>query len=404
MDTDFTRPTARRTAVALVAGAIALLSAIALTQPAHAAPLADARLAVVSDAGAPIAGVNLFVRQGSCAAPGTSVWGATTGASGAITVTLAPGAYCVQSNQVPAGYEWIGDVPFEVVAGSVAQVSISVPRTVGGRIIAKNIGQYLDGVEGLISRGACGSAGLNVWRGTTKGIGFNYQLAPGSYCATVTSVPAGFDIPAPAGFTVTRGGQNDTFFVVTGATPPPDPALRTATIRVVDDAGTALRGVAVWVRQGTCAEPGTPVWASTASVFSVTLTTGQYCIQRGPDMTPVAGYDWNADVPVTLGTNGQQISVVVPRTVNGAIVAKNAFSQGVAGVTALTTRGTCAAPGQGVWQNTTPVAGYGISLSPRVYCTTVISAPAGYAVPAPVETTVTRPGPVWITLWMPAAA
>lgn len=189
------------------------------------------------------------------------------------------------------------------------------------------------------------------------------------------------------------------------------PALGTGAVSVKGPGSELIPGATIEIRKDNCA--GAAVWRTTTGsrpsaygAFGIGLAPGAYCAVT---LAAPAPYDRAADVPFTMeARSGNWVTVWLPSRVTGAVVAKNSQGVGVNGVTALTRSGSCAAPGAGVWQNTTATnawstGGYGISLRPGTYCTTVVGAPGAYGNPAPVETVVTRPGPVWITLWMPTA-
>ena len=186
--------------------------------------------------------------------------------------------------------------------------------------------------------------------------------------------------------------------------------MGTGAVSVKGQSSELVPGATIEIRQNDCAGP--PVWRTTTGstnsafgAFGISLDAGDYCIAT---LAVPAGYGAAADALIRMEARAANwFTVWLPGSpiVTGAVVAKDAFSNGVNGVTAVTTEGPCTALGRPVWQNTTATSrwstgGYGVSLAPGTYCTTVIAVPLDYSAPDPVETVVSAPGPVWITLWM----
>ncbi len=177
--------------------------------------------------------------------------------------------------------------------------------------------------------------------------------------------------------------------------------------------GEPIAGVVMEIRRFQSGCSGQAVWRSTTSslpqsrgAFGFTLDAALYCL-----VVISAPYPYSTAGPFRMylpaSTGSQWFTVWLPGPVFGAVVAKDSAGLGVDGVTATIWEGTCSLPVRSVWRNTTATGrwssgGFGVSLPPGSYCTVVDSAPGSYGIPDMVETTVTRPGPVWITLWMPA--
>ncbi|WP_146069422.1 hypothetical protein [Cryobacterium sp. Y11] len=188
--------------------------------------------------------------------------------------------------------------------------------------------------------------------------------------------------------------------------------IGTGAVSVKGPSSELVPGTTVEIRQGNCSGPA--VWRTITGsapaaygAFGIGLAAGQYCILTlaVPSLYAVPA---TSLVEMKEGP-GNWFTVWLPGPVSGALVAKDAGGNGVNGLSALIQEGPCAAPGGGVWQNTTATSrwssgGFGISLKPGTYCSTAQSVPAGYDYPAPVETVVSAPGPVWITMWLAATS
>ena len=195
------------------------------------------------------------------------------------------------------------------------------------------------------------------------------------------------------------------------AAPAPAPGVVAGAIVAKDATGAGVNGVVAFTRAGSCSAAGTGVWRGTTATsrwsnggYGVSLAPGAYCTTT--EGVPSGGYGLPDPVETVVTSPGPVwITLWIPKLVSGAIVAKDSAGVGINGVTSLTRAGPCAAPGAGVWRSTTATnrwstGGYGVSLRTGVYCSTVEGVPAGYVVPAPVETAVTSPGPIWVTLWV----
>ena len=85
------------------------------------------------------------------------------------------------------------------------------PRATGAVAAKNSVGVGVDGVKVVIQKGTCGSNGTAVWESTTATTqwasgAFGISLAPGTYCATATNVPASYLVPAPVTFAATAPG------------------------------------------------------------------------------------------------------------------------------------------------------------------------------------------------------
>lgn len=168
-------------------------------------------------------------------------------------------------------------------------------------------------------------------------------------------------------------------------------------------------GAEVSIFEGTCEGP--EVWFQVTTdqpdaygAFGIGLPVGTYCLRASGAALP---YGQSADVTFTIEPrSGNWVTAWLPiGSIDGAVVAKDSQGARIDGVTALTQLGSCSAPGQSVWQNTTQTnrwasGNYGVAFGLGTICTTVLSVPAGYTAPPPVESVVTSPGPIWITLWL----
>ncbi|MCY7403928.1 MAG: hypothetical protein LH475_04750 [Cryobacterium sp.] len=188
-------------------------------------------------------------------------------------------------------------------------------------------------------------------------------------------------------------------------------SIGTGAVSIKGQSSELVPGTTVEIRQGDCT--GAAVWRTTTGstpsaygAFGIGLTPGQYCIVTLAVPAPYGMPTGNTLFQMSSG-NGNWVTVWLPGPISGALVAKNSLGYGVNGVTALIRQGSCVSQGQGVWQNSTATnqwsdGGFGISLLPGTYCTTVVGAPWDYSIPAPTETVVSAPGPIWITVWMPS--
>ena len=185
------------------------------------------------------------------------------------------------------------------------------------------------------------------------------------------------------------------------------PAMGTGAVSVKGPASELIPGATIEIRKNDCS--GGAVWRTTTTsnpnaygAFGISLEVGTYCVVT---LSAPGLYDRAPDFLFTMKAKaGNWFTAWLPGAVTGAVVAKDQDSNGVNGFTALTRMGTCDSPGAGVWQNTTSsnrwsTGGYGIALKAGTYCTTVVSTPVGYSTPAPIQSVVTAPGPIWITLW-----
>lgn len=186
--------------------------------------------------------------------------------------------------------------------------------------------------------------------------------------------------------------------------------IGTGAVSIKGPSSELVPGTSVEIRIGTCT--GGAVWRTTTGntpsaygAFGIGLEPGSYCIVT---LGVPAPYGMPANTLFQMGSgSGNWFTVWLPGPISGAVVAKDSVGNGINGVTAFIRSGSCASPGGGVWQNTTASnrwsdGGFGISLTPGVYCTSITGVPWDYSIPAPVETIVTAPGPIWITLWIPS--
>jgi hypothetical protein len=232
------------------------------------------------------------------------------------------------------------------------------------------------------------------------------RLDPGRYgrLVTVRVVPALIVLAMTIGL------------VVVASSPASADALGTGAVSVKGPSSELIPGATIEIRAGDCA--GGAVWRTTTGntpnaygAFAISLAPGPYCVVT---LAAPAPYSVADNVVFQMEQRaGNWVTVWLPGPapaappVNGALVAKDAYSGGVDGVVALIQQGTCASNGPGVWQNTTATdqwssGGFGISLTPGNYCAKALSVPANYALPAPVDVVVSAPGPAWITLWLGA--
>ncbi|TFB98006.1 MULTISPECIES: hypothetical protein [unclassified Cryobacterium] len=195
---------------------------------------------------------------------------------------------------------------------------------------------------------------------------------------------------------------------LTVAAPAQAASIGTGAVSIKGQSSELVPGTTVEIRQGDCS--GAPVWRTTTGstpsaygAFGIGLTPGAYCIVT---LSVPAPYGMPANTTFQMGSGtGNWVTVWLPGPLSGAVVAKNSLGYGINGVTAFIRQGSCASPGQGVWQNVTATnqwssGGFGISLLPGTYCTSVTDVPWDYSTPQPVETVVSAPGPIWITIWL----
>lgn len=189
------------------------------------------------------------------------------------------------------------------------------------------------------------------------------------------------------------------------------PKMGTGAVSIKGLNSELVPGTTVEIRQGDCAGPA--VWRTTTGstpsaygAFGIGLAPGPYCIVT---LAVPAPYGMPSEATLFhMGAGaGNWVTVWLLGPISGALVAKDAQGSGINGVTALIRQGSCASQGPGVWQNTTATnrwssGGFGISLNPGTYCTTIVQVPNGYSIPAPTDVIVTTPGPLWITAWIPA--
>src|SRR5690606_32963024 len=160
---------------------------------------------VKGPAGERLPGATVEVRRGSCDGP--AVWRTTTTSNpqafGAFGVSLAPGAYCVIPLAAPAGYSVSKSSMFSVVSGPGNWHTVWLPSLVSGAVAAKTgVGDRVNDVGVLISRGSCVAPEGDVWAQTTStnrwsSGSFGISLAPGVYCVRATWVPEGYATPEP---------------------------------------------------------------------------------------------------------------------------------------------------------------------------------------------------------------
>lgn len=190
--------------------------------------------------------------------------------------------------------------------------------------------------------------------------------------------------------------------------------IGTGAVSIKGPSSELLPGVTVEIRKDTCAGPA--VWLTTTTdrsdaygAFGIGLEPGSYCIST---LAVPAPYSPPADVSFTMEQRpANWVTVWVPgppikQTVTGALVAKSSDGWPINGVTVHIREGSCAASGQGVWQNKTAAnqwaqGGFGIALTEDTHCVTTLGVPSGYHVPAPFETTIASPSPAWVTVWVP---
>lgn len=199
-----------------------------------------------------------------------------------------------------------------------------------------------------------------------------------------------------------------------GAEQPVSGGIGTGAVSIKGSNSELLPGVTVEIRQETC--EGAAVWRTTTTdrpdaygAFGIGLAAGQYCVTT---ISVPAGFVLPADVLFTMENRAANwVTVWVPRpymqtVVSGAVVAKDAWGVPINGVTAHVSRGSCASPGTGVWENTTAAnrwadGGFGIGLGEGLHCIQTLAVPAGYSIPQPFEVAVASPSPIWITVWVP---
>ncbi|MEB0286817.1 hypothetical protein QN355_09675 [Cryobacterium sp. 10S3] len=197
-------------------------------------------------------------------------------------------------------------------------------------------------------------------------------------------------------------------FGLTVAAPAQAASIGTGAVSIKGQSSELVPGATVEIRQGDCSGPA--VWRTTTGntpsaygAFGIGLAPGAYCVVT---LSVPAPYGMPANTPFQMGSGtGNWVTVWLPGPLAGAVVAKNSLGYGINGVTAFIRQGSCASAGQGVWQNITATnqwssGGFGISLLPGTYCTSVLDVPWDYSAPQPVETVVSAPGPIWITIWL----
>jgi len=191
--------------------------------------------------------------------------------------------------------------------------------------------------------------------------------------------------------------------------------IGTGAVSIKGSYSELIPGVTVEIRQDTC--EGAAVWRTTTTdrpdaygAFGIGLAAGQYCITT---LSVPSGYLLPSDVLFTMeNRSANWVTVWVPRpymqtpAVTGAVVAKDAWSRPINGVTVHISEGSCASPGTGVWENSTAAnrwadGGFGVALVGGLHCIETRAVPAGYTIPAPFEVTVAEPSPNWITVWVP---
>jgi hypothetical protein len=193
-------------------------------------------------------------------------------------------------------------------------------RPVTGAVVAKDAnGAGIDGVTVLLQEGTCATDGAGVWQNTTATSkwstgGFGISLIPGTYCATVQDVPAGFTAPEP----MTVGVTTPSPVWITVWIPGQATVPVTGAVVAKDANGVGLNGVKVFLQEGACDTDGAGVWLNTTATsrwsvggFGISLNTGTYCatVQDVP-----AGYTAPAPVTVTLSAPSPAwITVWIPK-------------------------------------------------------------------------------------------
>ena len=191
------------------------------------------------------------------------------------------------------------------------------------------------------------------------------------------------------------------------------PSVGTGAVAVRSSSGSLVVGATAEIRKGDCMGPA--VWRYTTTnrpdaygAFAFTLPVGEYCVAS---IAVPAGFTIKSAATFTVeprSANWVTTWIAAPRPV--IVVAKDASSRYVDGMTADIRQGRCDAPGAVVSSGTTATASplnYGSFASVPVgeawYCVSARTVPAGFGIPAPVDFYSANWNQPWAVLWLPNA-